>query len=786
MSDINLNNSSEVMELDKSKEIIELTNKLLQKDKDNEQLTRLLSKTERLLQRANNYNEDLRKELSALNSKLHDYRNCNNKDVSTQVSEAAIEEAYGNKPMPEWGGNTIKNSSTMSIAETLKAAAEAELQNLLNPESENQSKSNEEAQKQIQEDTTSEYIYDAATGFYYHPATGYYWDPSSELFYEYTTGTYYQYDQQTGEYKVHSVVEATGKPHTLSGNSTGQAQKKYPSRHSTNMKGSKKSSVTKMLTRRKKSSSRSKKSKNNCDGVDKGHLSKIKQKSSFSLKSIVVDNKLSTEHNVDLKCEEEDATVMQLGDESNECISESSDSLATDESELVSDLESGELTGDSSGSDVEMIDTETTHLLDSSHHGTEYFDNSIPSLAEIAENHPPCIRVIVQESEHLSLGALYLITCAGGSIGREKNMGHAIEIHDSNISKLHAELIYDYENSCYTITDKGSQNGTILNGNRMSQSKSPSLNHKLSHGDILELGTTKLLLHIHKGHDTCEDCEPGQVQAKLKAMNPIKNDYVVLSKEERNKQRRKELKTIKKKYGLQNSSYENTGAVLSNADYCDKAHLRRKFIGSEANIHREDERPASVQSPITAENKGHKLLAKMGWKEGEGLGKANSGIAEPINVEMRLNRSAGLGSASDVSLSLDKVHNVNKAKRWTQAKERYKRLEQQPVAVAEDRLTPSSKQVLQNSIKPSKCVTNADSDMQDQPIIADSPARMGLLQGSRDPYESCYDSTPAHSRSSTNRPKMSWVSGGTEQVGLVLEPNTLQQIPGEALIDQDS
>ena len=36
----------------------------------------------------------------------------------------------------------------------------------------------------------------------------------------------------------------------------------------------------------------------------------------------------------------------------------------------------------------------------------------------------------------------------------------------------------------------------------------------LTHGDNLTVGGTTLLLHIHPGNDTCDECEPGQVQAQ--------------------------------------------------------------------------------------------------------------------------------------------------------------------------------------------------------------------------------------------------------------------------------
>ena len=42
----------------------------------------------------------------------------------------------------------------------------------------------------------------------------------------------------------------------------------------------------------------------------------------------------------------------------------------------------------------------------------------------------------------------------------------------------------------------------------------------VSHGDVIKVGGTTLELHIHPGSETCDDCEPGQVRAKLQAEQP--------------------------------------------------------------------------------------------------------------------------------------------------------------------------------------------------------------------------------------------------------------------------
>ena len=35
-------------------------------------------------------------------------------------------------------------------------------------------------------------------------------------------------------------------------------------------------------------------------------------------------------------------------------------------------------------------------------------------------------------------------------------------------------------------------------------------------------------------------------------------------------------------------------------------------------------------SPIDTENKGRQMLEKMGWKEGQGLGRDGGGLREPV------------------------------------------------------------------------------------------------------------------------------------------------------------
>ncbi|KAK3606036.1 hypothetical protein CHS0354_025079 [Potamilus streckersoni] len=324
-------------------------------------------------------------------------------------------------------------------------------------------------------------------------------------------------------------------------------------------------------------------------------------------------------------------------------------SSSSEESDEESELESGELSDSSSDSDLSSFS--------SSESDSESSFQSVEDMQvedEIAAgNWPPCIRMIASESGCLDVGTLFIVTCTGATIGREKDMNHTVIIPDVNVSKTHAEIKYDQQRKEYLIVDLGSQNGTYLNCKRLSQAKAASEPVAISHGDQIQFGDgTKLLCHIHPGTDTCDDCEPGQVRAQWQAKNEPKKEIVFLSKEEKQRQHKEQLRQIKQKYGLKNVRYVDNMAAIKNPGYTDKADERRQTVGSDNPHQKEPEEvPASVHRPISSGNIGHKLLKKMGWNEGESLGKTNTGIQEPVRVTIRSNQLAGLGSSGNLFLS---------------------------------------------------------------------------------------------------------------------------------------
>ncbi|ORE02517.1 G-patch-domain-containing protein, partial [Rhizopus microsporus var. microsporus] len=53
---------------------------------------------------------------------------------------------------------------------------------------------------------------------------------------------------------------------------------------------------------------------------------------------------------------------------------------------------------------------------------------------------------------------------------------------------------------------------------------------------------------------------------------------------------------------------------------------------------------ASMDKPISEDNKGAQMLLNMGWRKGEGLGKNRSGIVDPVKAQ-QYGQGSGIGKS---------------------------------------------------------------------------------------------------------------------------------------------
>lgn len=97
------------------------------------------------------------------------------------------------------------------------------------------------------------------------------------------------------------------------------------------------------------------------------------------------------------------------------------------------------------------------------------------------------------------------------------------------------------------MIDQGSKNGTILNGQQISNfSQSESAPNDLEHESIIQLAQTKLLCHVHDGMTTCEQCEPyNYIKSKTTEVPDVMAP---------NLSHKAQLKLLQKKFGLESES----------------------------------------------------------------------------------------------------------------------------------------------------------------------------------------------------------------------------------------
>ncbi|XP_070599313.1 angiogenic factor with G patch and FHA domains 1 [Erythrolamprus reginae] len=514
--------------------------------------------------------------------------------------------------------NNVQKSKDVSLteetlAESLRAAAEAAV-------------------------SQTGFTYDENTGLYYDHSTGFYYNSENQLYYDPTTGIYYYCDVESGRYQFHSRVDLQSYgTETLQSSRDRKSKKK----------------------RKDAECSRTNEHKN---------LNTEEQTSSSNLNSLFALNEPRSpgeEEFPDVKKAKVDTRNTQ---KTKESVTVNGSSISA---EFTASIEDSKTDTESEPEEGEITDTEQEEYSSENEVTSEETVNSEDVDSEDEDKiWPPCIRVIVIRSPVLQMGSLYIITAVKpATIGRDKGMEHTLQIPEASVSKFHIEVHFDHELQSYVLVDQGSQNGTVVNGNQILQPKTKSDPYVLEHGDEVKIGETVLSFHIHPGSETCDGCEPGQVRAHLRLDKKNESSIVpALTKEEKELVRRKELKQIRVKYGLQNTEYE-VDKVVKNPNYKDRAGKRRETVGSEGNFYRDDA-PASINVEISENNKGHKLLEKMGWKKGEGLGKCGGGIKDPIKLQLH-RKHAGLGASIPISAEEIQIISTKNKRNWEKARERF-------------------------------------------------------------------------------------------------------------------
>ena len=225
----------------------------------------------------------------------------------------------------------------------------------------------------------------------------------------------------------------------------------------------------------------------------------------------------------------------------------------------LDDLEDGEITSDNesslslSGSEYEKYNLEA--ISETEENDSKEKSNTCDEHQVSTIDLPPCVRLMIigncsspenqAEEESSSItkdppgqndddidrlvmkkGTLFIITCTGGSIGREGN--HHLVLLDREIgcSKEHATVTF--HGGRFYLADRGSTNGTFLNTKRLVKNK-PA---EIGHGSLIRIGTTTMKCHVHPGKETCFECEPGVIGNTAINTTYQKHEFISKSKKE--------------------------------------------------------------------------------------------------------------------------------------------------------------------------------------------------------------------------------------------------------------
>eukprot|EP01102_Stenamoeba_stenopodia_P006394 TRINITY_DN174_c0_g1_i9.p1 TRINITY_DN174_c0_g1~~TRINITY_DN174_c0_g1_i9.p1 ORF type:complete len:731 (+),score=171.98 TRINITY_DN174_c0_g1_i9:466-2658(+) len=129
------------------------------------------------------------------------------------------------------------------------------------------------------------------------------------------------------------------------------------------------------------------------------------------------------------------------------------------------------------------------------------------------------------------------------------------------------------------------------------------------------------------------------LQKHVKESELHKTNLEKLKQEQEAKEAIHASQSQEKKNNSHKSKSAIEAAMHSSSHRSDSVHAYENATASSS-------APNSGYIPLGEENVGMKMMKKLGWKEGEGLGKFNSGITAPVEAELRTER-AGLGSVEE-------------------------------------------------------------------------------------------------------------------------------------------
>lgn len=343
--------------------------------------------------------------------------------------------------------------------------------------------------------------------------------------------------------------------------------------------------------------------------------------------------------------------------------------------------------------------------------GTNSSDHALPSLRLLVQN-----SAILSKKQKLAIIDGYTEVQIGRDAPPSGSETPKIRLKEMEVSKLHATIYWDTGRREWAVVDMGSKHGTFLQSNlsmgssssmgvRLSQSRMASIPRQIRHGDLLTMGGTTFLVHIHNDSAPCSACSPKGndeislfhnariTTANTSVKRKIEVDDTPPEFDISQRDPKKALTMLKRSLLSRHGQGHIPVSSSPSSQYIDRSAKRRAMhpnpppelpasphhshisLASPAPPPHSPSPPVSAPpAPLPPSNIGHRLLMKQGWQPGTSLGQPESEgvtLLEPLDVSMNKNR-AGLGMSNvqqpanlpSVAASNTNWKDAGKFRRW--------------------------------------------------------------------------------------------------------------------------